>query len=143
MCVAYENSRSCPLPPGPNLKHQERLNGLLQEAVRCISLSRRTNPRGSGKIAPLAITSIGPADLDRKGAKLRFRKRAPASYHWAEARNASCRVFFSLIIFFTRTSCDTPPTSSSSPRSVRLSSFRRRGRDRPGRSAASEVGSEP
>src|SRR5207253_3089131 len=76
VCVAYDGREELPLPPGPDLRHQERLTGILREAVpRCEPATRDSLLRALGEIAPVAIVSDGPTHQDRDCTTLRFRKR--------------------------------------------------------------------
>lgn len=76
ICDAYEGCQELPLPSGPNLKHQERLNGILQFA-RPVSTPATKDEILSAlaEIIPVAIIANGPTHLDRECGPLRFRKR--------------------------------------------------------------------
>jgi adenylosuccinate synthase len=77
LCVAYEGCEALPLPVGPNLAHQERLTGLLREAVpRYVPATEEVLLSAVGKLAPVALTSRGPTHRDRALTNLRFRKRS-------------------------------------------------------------------
>ncbi len=77
VCVAYEKWEELPLPPGPDLAHQERLGRALSDAVPVV---RPATPEGIlnalEEIAPVAVVARGPTHLDRSDTGLTFRKRA-------------------------------------------------------------------
>jgi adenylosuccinate synthase len=77
--VSHDHGDELPLPPGPSLKHQERLTERLgQSRPRCVSSDTDALLRFLGDIAPVAIRSHGASHSDRNGVSLSFRRRRRA-----------------------------------------------------------------
>ncbi|HKB40654.1 MAG TPA: adenylosuccinate synthetase [Gemmataceae bacterium] len=76
VCVAHDNCAELPLPPGPDLAHQEQLTRTLTAAVAVSQPATKDALLGAlGELAPVALVSHGPTHLDREGPPLHFRRR--------------------------------------------------------------------
>jgi adenylosuccinate synthase len=66
VCVRHDNAEDLPLPPGPGLKHQERLTERLRLATPgYVSADRDALLGLLSRIAPVAIVAGGPTYADR------------------------------------------------------------------------------
>lgn len=80
VCDAYDNCASLPLPPGPDLVHQETLTRILAAAVPVLRPVTKDDILGVlEEIAPVAMTSTGPTHQDTGSKPPRYRRRVRAA----------------------------------------------------------------